>query len=282
MSGERTEHVEAIGVLVVTAVMWSLAGVLIKEVSWHPVAISGVRSAVAAVVMLAVVRRKDFNFSRVQIAGAVFYATNMLVFVASTKLTTAANAIVLQYTAPIYVALLSAYFLKEKTNRLEWVTVAAAVGGMAMFFFDKLSTEHLWGNLLGIVTGLSFALSIMCMRKQKDGSPAGLIFMGNVITAVAAIPFMFGSTPDIKSISYVSILGVVQLGVPYIFYAYAIKRVTALEGIMVPVIEPILNPIWVFLFIGEVPGKWALPGGIIVIASAVMCSVIRIRSKSSE
>lgn len=271
-----TDHCRAVSLLVVTGVMWSLAGVLIKNVDASPIAISGIRSAVAFVVMLPFIRRGDLTFSAIQMAGAVFYAANMLVFVASTTLTTAANAIVLQYTAPIYVALLGFWFLKERTSLPEWITVGAAVAGVAMFFFDELSAGGFWGNILGIGAGLSFALAVLCFRRQKDGSPIGSMFLGNAITAVVALPFIVRSVPgEWTDWRMLLVLGVVQLGLPYVFYAWAIKRVTALEGIMVPVIEPILNPVWVWFFLGETPGKWALPGGLIVVCAAVACASLR-------
>jgi len=255
--------------------------VLIKNIDTSPIGISGIRSAVAFMVILPFIRRGDLTFSAIQIAGAVFYAINMLVFVASTTLTTAANAIVLQYTAPVYVALFGRWFLKERTNLAEWLTVAAALAGMGMFFLDELTPAGLWGNILGVVTGMSFALSILCFRKQKDGSPLGSMFLGNAITAVVALPFVMRSVPtewgDWRALL---VLGTVQLGLPYVFYAWSIKRVTALEGIMIPVIEPVLNPVWVWFFIGETPGKWALPGGLIVVGAAVWCAILRISTKN--
>ncbi len=277
-----TDRYKAMLLLVVTAVMWSTAGVLIKNVRANPIVISGIRSVVAFVVILPFIRRRDLTFSAVQIAGAVFYAINMLAFVASTTLTTAANAIVLQYTAPIYVALFGYCFLKERTSAAEWLMVAAAVAGVGMFFLDELTLGGLWGNILGILTGVSFAFSILCFRKQKDGSPLGSIFLGNALTASVAAPFIFRSIPSDKpSWTALLVLGVVQLGLPYVFYAWSIKRLTALEGIMIPVIEPILNPIWVWFFIGEVPGRWALPGGLIVVCAAVGCASLRVSANKN-
>ena len=277
MHDSKAEHYKAIAALIATAVMWSLAGVLIKQVKCNAVAIAGIRSGIAFVFMLTFVRKRDLTFSKAQIAGAVFYSLTMLIFVAATKLTTAANAIVLQYTAPVYVALLGHWILNERTSRLEWLTVIAAVAGVGMFFLDELSAGGLWGNILGIGTGLTFALSILCFRKQKDASPIGSMFLGNAITMAVAAPFAFRSPPaDALSWGILAILGVVQLGLPYVLYAWAIKRVTALEAIMIPAVEPILNPLWVGLFIGEMPGKWAIPGGIIVICAAVACASIRL------
>ncbi len=271
----KSEHITAVGLLLVTAVLWSFGGVLIKLIGWNPMAIAGGRSALAAAIMLLVIRRRHLNCSFDQIGGAVCYAVNVVLFVVATKLTTAANAIFLQYTAPVYVAILGAYFLKEKVTGFEWLTIVGALFGMALFFFDRITFANYWGNSLAILAGVAFAGMIIFMRKQKSEFPLGSIFLGNILAAIVCLPFMFGPAPDKVGWLALAALGTVQLGFSYILYSIAIKRVTALEGIMVPMLEPVLNPIWVFLFLGEQPGRWAIPGGIIVIVSAVVCARLR-------
>jgi len=278
-TNSKSEHIRAVGFLFATAVLWSFGGVLIKLISWNPLAIAGGRSILAAVVMLFVVRRHHLNCSFDQLGGAVCYAVNVTLFVVATKMTTAANAIFLQYTAPVYVAILGAYFLKEKVTGFEWLTIVAAMFGMALFFFDRLTFANYWGNGLAILAGVSFAGMIIFMRKQKSEFPLGSIFLGNILAAIVCLPFMFGPAPDKVGWLALAALGTVQLGLSYILYSIAIKRVTALEGIMVPMLEPVLNPIWVFLFLAERPGRWAVPGGIIVITAAAVCAWLRI-SKS--
>jgi drug/metabolite transporter (DMT)-like permease len=271
----KSEHITAVGLLVATAVLWSFGGLLIKIISWNSMAIAGGRSALAAAVMLLVIRRRHLNCSFDQVGGAVCYAINVILFVVATKMTTAANAIFLQYTAPIYVAILGAYFLKEKVTGFEWLTIVAAMFGMALFFFDRLTFANYWGNGLAILAGVAFAGMIVFMRRQKSEFPLGSIFLGNILVAIVCLPFMFGQAPDKVGWLALAALGILQLGLSYILYSIAIKRVTALEGIMVPMLEPVLNPIWVFLFLGEQPGRWAVPGGIIVILSAVVCARLR-------
>lgn len=271
----KSEHITAVGLLFATAVLWSFGGVLIKLISWNPLAIAGGRSALAAAIMLLVIRRRHLNCSFDQVGGAVCYAVNVVLFVVATKLTTAANAIFLQYTAPVYVAILGAYFLKEKVTRFEWLTIVGALFGMALFFFDRLTFASYWGNGLAILAGVAFAGMIIFMRRQKNEFPLGSIFLGNILAAIVCLPFMFGPAPDKVGWLALAALGIVQLGLSYILYSIAIKRVTALEGVMVPMLEPVLNPIWVFLFLAEQPGRWAVPGGIIVIVSAVVCARLR-------
>lgn len=267
--------------LIATAVLWSTGGILIKSVDWHPLAISGVRSAIAAVMILAYLRRPRFSWSAAQIGGALTYAGTVILFVTATKLTTAANAILLQYTGPIWVAIFGKSFLGEKTTRLDWLMIGAVLTGMALFFLDRLSTGGMAGNIAAIGAGLAFGWFILFMRKQKDQSTIETPLLGNIIAAVIGIPFMFGPTPDVAGWAALGALGVVQLGLSYILFAAAVKHASALDSILVPTIEPLLNPIWVFLLLGERPGSWALIGGAIVLISVTARSVWMARSDAA-
>jgi len=264
--GLNREKTKAVLYLAAAAVLWSLGGLLIKLVSWHPVAIAGVRSAIAAVFLLAVIRRPHWTWSPQQVGGAAAYAATVILFVAANKMTTAANAILLQYTAPVYVALLGAWFLKERAGWLDWAVIMTVLAGMALFFLDGLSPRGLWGNIAAIASGLTFAILVLCLRRQKEGSPLESILLGNVLTALIGVPFMIGPPPAARDWAVLAVLGVFQLGLPYVLYSAAIKRVTALEASIIPIIEPLLNPCWVFLMMGEAPGPWALVGGVVVLA----------------
>lgn len=263
----KSERSKSILLLAITATLWSLGGILIKSVDIHPIAIAGIRSAIASVILLATLKRPKFTWSKPQIGAAIAYTATVMLFVAANKMTTAANAILLQYTAPIYVAILGTWFLKEKTTSFDWMIVFIVVGGMCLFFLDKLSINGFWGNILALASGVSFAFLTIFMRMQKDGSPLESILLGNILTIIIAIPFILKSSPTKSGWINLIILGVFQLGIPYILYSKAIKHVTALEAILIPVLEPILNPIWVFLMLGEAPGTFALIGGFIVIAA---------------
>jgi drug/metabolite transporter (DMT)-like permease len=265
--------------LIITAVLWSSGGLLIKIVTWNPIAIAGTRSAIAALVIFAFHRRMKFNLSFAQLGGAVCYAATVILFVTATKLTTAANAILLQYTAPIYVALLSYWFLRERITKFDLLTMVAAMGGMTLFFLDDLSKGGYWGNILAVLSGIAFAGTALFLRKQKDGSPLESVFIGNILTLLIGLPFMLQSSPNAAGWLGLSLLGVFQLGCSYILYSEAIKHVTALEGILIPVLEPILNPIWVFLLLKERPGRWAILGGIIVLISVTIRCLLALRQK---
>jgi len=261
----------AIIYLVLTAILWSLGGVLIKSVKWNPIAIAGARSAIASLVMLAYIKKPRFTWSKDQILAAIFYAGTVILFVTANKLTTAANAILLQYGAPVYVAIFGSIILKEKTTRADWITILLVILGMFLFFLDELRPGDLSGNIIAILSGITFALYIVFMRKQKDESPIESTLLGNILTVIIGLPFMLSSSPETRS-SWIGILllGTVQLGISYILYSIAIKDVTALEAILIPIIEPVLNPVWVFLAMGETPGRWAFVGGAIILASVTL------------
>jgi len=263
--------------LILTAILWSLGGMLIKLVDWNPIAIAGARSAIASLLIFMYVRHPKISWSFNQISGAIFYSSTVILFVTANKLTTAANAILLQYGAPVYVAILSVPILGEKTIKADWITIFVVLLGMGIFFLDKLKPGNLLGNIIAILSGITFALFIIFMRKQKDSSPIESVLLGNMLTALIGLPFMFKSMPGKLSLIGLILLGTVQLGLSYILYSIAIKEVTALEATLIPVIEPVLNPIWVFLAIGETPGRYALIGGSIILASVTLRYAIPVK-----
>ena len=267
----------ALILLLLAAFFWSLGGTLIKWVHWHPMAIAGMRSAIAAVLIRAVFRRMSFTWTFDQAGGAVAYACTVISFVVANKMTTAANVILLQYTAPIHAALFGAWFLRERASRFDWATILFALLGMGLFFCDRLTAAGFWGNVVALGSGLSFGWLALFLRRQKSGSPMESIFLGNVLAALIGLPFMFGSSPTAPDWIGLAVLGVVQLGLPYILFTLAIRHVTAVEALLVPMIEPVLNPLWAFLFLGEIPGRFALLGGLVILGSVIGRGLVRSR-----
>ncbi|MFL6528381.1 MAG: DMT family transporter [Chthoniobacterales bacterium] len=269
--------------LLTAAVLWSLAGVLIKSVHGHPMALAAGRSAIAIPVIFACVglqrNKLSFTFSQAQIGGAIGYALTVALFVFATRMTTAANAIFLQYTAPIYVAIIGRWYLGERALPIDWLVIAIALTGIALFFVDKLSVSGFWGNIVALCSGLSFASLVLFLRKEKAGSPVTSALLGNAIVALAGLPFLLRthfSGPDLRLLI---ILGVVQLGLPYVLYATAIKHVTALEATLVTLLEPVLNPTWVMIALGERPGPWALVGGVLVLGAVLTRGAMMVRGR---
>ena len=272
-------HKKSVGLLLLAALCWSLGGVLLKSVNWPPLAVAGGRGLVAAIFLLLVCARTlRFTWSPLQLGAAVAYAGCTVLFAAANKLTTAANAILLQYTAPVWVALFGAWLLGERATRADWLTILAAFMGMGVFLYDGLRLHDLAGIIVAIASGVCFGAMILLLRKQKDGSPIESIILGNVLGFLIGLPAMW-SAPPLTGGGLVALLllGVVQLGIAYLFYARALKHVTALEAVLIPVVEPILNPVWVLIFVGERPGKLALYGGIIVLTAVTLRAVSSIR-----
>ena len=257
--------------LVITALLWSTGGFLVKGIQWHPVAITGMRSLIAAAVILIAIRKPELTWSLPQLGGAVCYAGTVILYVIANKLTTAANAVLLMYTAPIYVIIFGPWFLKEKASRRDWLAVGAVMVGIVVFFMDKLSPEGFLGNMLAVLSGVSFAWMTLFLRKQKRGSPVESVFLGNLLAAVIGLPFFLREElPEINGILMLIALGTFQLGFSYVLYTKAIQKVRAFEAVLITMLEPVLNPVWVFLLLGEVPGNWALAGGTIVMATVVL------------
>ena len=266
----------AISLLVLAGALWSLGGLLIKSIEWPPLAISGLRGGIAAIVIYIFNRNNKFTFSKSKIIAACCYALVVTLFVMANKLTTAGNAILLQYTAPVYVALFSYMFLGEKSTIVDWVTIVILLFGLALFFIDDLTLDGFTGNIFAILSGMSFAALTLLLRKQKDDSPSDSVLLGNILTLIIGLPVIATSiTFEVKPIVLILILGVFQLGIPYIFYTTAIKHVTALDAIIFPIIEPILNPILVFFILGEALGPWALLGGALVLGGVIVRGILK-------
>ena len=269
--------------LLSAALCWSLGGVLIKSIDWPPMAIAGGRSAIAIPLMLLCIGRPRFTFSLAQIGGAIGYALTVALFVFATRMTTAANAIFLQYTAPIYVALIGRWYLGERALRIDWLVIVVALGGIALFFMDRLTVSGFWGNIVALASGVAFASVAIFLRKEKGGSPATSIILGNVIVAAVSVPFMFGAPSLAGGDGWrLLLLGTVQLGLPYVLYAVAIKHVTALEATLIPLLEPVLNPLWVMLTLGERPGPWAILGAALVLGAVLVRGALMVMGRKTR
>ena len=262
------------------ALCWSLGGLLIKSVAWPPLAVAAGRGFIAAAFLAAFAPRFRFTWSAAQIGGAIAYASTTVLFVTANKLTTAANAILLQYTAPVWIALFGAWFLGERATRADWATIAVVFGGMALFFCDDLRLSGVTGNLVALASGVAFASMTLLLRKQKDTSAVESIFLGNLLAGVIGLPFIVqsGLLPNTGSWIALGLLGTVQLGFSYLLYSRAIRHVTALEAVLIPVIEPILNPVWVLLMLGERPGPLSLLGGVIVLTAVTLRTLHGLRT----
>ncbi len=255
----------AITLLFLAGFLWSFGGVLIK---WIPVggfALAGWRSLVAASVVL-ILRgfRIPLPKDKYTYLGSISFALNTLFFVSATKLTTAANAIVLQYTAPIYVLIFSFAFLGEKIHRRELIAVLASFIGLVLMVADQLSPQGMQGNIYALFAGLSFGTTILLLRKQADSNPYQIVFWGNLIAVLLTLPKMLGDIPEPTDLLPLLMLGAV-FGGGYVLYTAGTKRVRATTAVLLAAIEPLLNPVWVWLLLGESPGVLGLIGGAVVL-----------------
>lgn len=270
------KHSTAVFYLILTGLLWSMAGVLIKSIPWPPLAIAGLRSGLAALTMLVYLKKPCFTWSKYQIGAAIAYAATVTLFVLANKLTTAGNAILLQYTAPVYVALMSYSILGERSTKVDWLSIVIMLTGLALFFLDDLTTAGYLGNIYAIIAGIAFAFFTVFLRKQKNASPGESILLGNLLTLLIGLPAITTSVSwDIQPWIFTFILGIFQLGIPYILFSIAIKHVSALDAIIYPTIEPIINPVLVYLLIGEALGPWAVWGGLLVLGGVIFRGVVQ-------
>lgn len=276
-----------LGVLAMAAaaVLWSLAGLFIKVLDWPPLTIAGFRSLIAFAVILIYLKRPHLHWSFPQVAAALANATTMILFVAANKSTTSANAILLQYVGPIFTAFIAAVLLKERVRLEHAVAFLFVAAGMAAMFLDKIGGGRLSGNILAVLSGLTFSFYFVFMRMQKDGSPLESILLSHGLTALIGIgASLFMPAPRVTwgALGAVAVLGTVQVGLSAILFAYAIKRISAVSANLVAVIEPICNPLWVFLALGEAPGLRAVGGGVIILVAVTAASLINARRSSSS
>lgn len=266
----------AVSLLVFTGIIWSTGGFIIKLIPWPPMVIAGLRSGITAMVIFLYSKPKDFNFGYNTWAGAFCYALMVICFVMGNKMTTAGNVILIQYAAPIYVAIFSFSFLGEKSTKIDWLAILVIFIGLMFFFLEELSLGQLWGNVFSILSGFGFAGLTLFMRKQKNGRPLDSVLIGNLLTFFICSPFYFdGMTNDIHSWIMILFLGVIQLGLSYVLFSTVIRYVSALDAIIYPVIEPIFNPIFAFLFLKESMSITAQIGGVLVILGIIGRGIIK-------
>jgi drug/metabolite transporter (DMT)-like permease len=268
--------------VVAAAVLWSTGGLFIKWTSVSGLELSFGRSLLAAVTVAIFTRHEGFGLNRVTAIASLLYAALLVLFVLATKQTTAANAIFLQYTAPVYLLILEPLIYKEKFRRRDLIVVIACVAGMSLFFVGKLRPQDVTGNILALASGLCFACYFLLLRHStaRAVNRASSVIYGNLLVVLIAAPAglsaLSGMTAhDAMSIIY---LGVVQIGLAYTLFTVAMARgVRSLDAGIVGYIEPVLNPIWVFLVLGERPTKWALVGGTIIVVAVMAHTLLEAR-----
>lgn len=261
-----------------TAFLWSTSGFFIKYLTISAFQISFYRSLIAAITVFTVAllrkQKLKFEFDAVSNFAAIFYAGILILFVIATKMTTAANAIFLQFTAPIYLVILEPLFLKTKFDKKSIITIIICIFGMVLFFFGKLELGNIYGNLIAICSGICFAMFSLLLKykkvKHKNDNTLNNVVMGNALVAVIAFFIIYPQLAlDLKQALILLYMGAIQIGISYIIFNEGIKYVSATESMIIATLEAIFNPIWVFIGIGEAPSVYSLAGGLIIFGAII-------------
>ncbi len=267
--------------IALASALFSTGGLFIKLTELSAYELAAARSLVAGIAVALITRREGFRLNYVTALASVLYAALLLLFVIATKLTTSANAIFLQFTAPVYVLLLEPLMFGERYKPRDFLTVAACVAGMSLFFTGELSAADWRGNTAALLSGVCFALFMLLLRHRKttEGNRAASVIYGNFLLALVAgaalvvAPEWTASGNALRAADILSVLylGIVQIAIAYTFFTLGIARgARSLDAGIVGYIEPLLNPLWVFLVVGERPAPPALVGGAIIITAIVV------------
>ena len=257
------------------SVCFSIGGLLIKIIPWNPLAINGIRNLIAACVIglyiLFTHHRLKFNLT--VLIGAVCMSGVTTLFAVATKLTTAGNAIILQYTEPVWVILLMYLFFRKKPGRLEVVSIAIVLSGILCFFFESLSAGKLPGDIAAIAAGLFYA-GVFMLNQFEKGDALSSMFFGQLLTGLLLSPLVAKETSfGAPVLAAVLVLGVVQVGLAYILFSYGTRYTDPVTASIINAIEPVLNPVLVAIFYGEKLGTLSLAGAAIVIGGVLFYNV---------
>lgn len=269
----KKENIAIIEMLICAA-LWSVAGIFIKLIPWNGFAVAGMRSLIAGLTIAAymLITRRRYILSHRTVVGGIMTAGVYTCFTVANKLTTAANAIVLQFTCPVFIVILSAIFLKQKIRKNDLAVVIATLAGIALFFFDQLKPGYILGNFVAIAAGMFMAVMFILVGNMEGDERFSTITNGQFLTFFVGLPFIIATKPEFTAAATASILvlGVFQLGISYILYVKSTQYCPPLACCLLGALEPLLNPVWVLIFDGERPGVWALIGGIIVVVSITL------------
>ena len=260
--------------MLLCTLLWSTSGLLVKLVPWNALVIAGCRSILTGIVMGLYMRARRMRLvrSRQSFAIAVALMATYITYLPAVKLTTAANAIVLEYTAPIYVLLFSAIFRKQPLHRGDALAVLLTIAGVALCFVDQIGGGSLAGNLLGLASGVFFGAMFALSGGADEETRMSGMLLSQIMMGLLCAPlaFIYDTPVTATNVLFIVLLGVVQLGIPNILYSLSVRYVSPLTCSLVASIQPLINPVWVYLAVGERPGKYAFIGGAVVLATITL------------
>ncbi len=266
-----TDRQRGILLIAAAAILWSSGGIGIKGAADPPLKVAFYRSLFAAVALLLLFRgsvlTRRWKSTPLFLAAIVSYSACLTTFVVATKWTTAANAIFLQYAGVVWVLLLSPIVIREAMQRRDVIAIAVAMSGMALFFVGKFEARGMAGNGMALLSSVFFAMLILSLRKENDAAQSAVTW-GNLVTAAALLPIVAGDlalTP--RSLAILVFLGLFQVGLAYLLFVRGLRYVTATQASLTGMIEPVANPVWVFLFLGERPSGYAAVGAAVVLVA---------------
>lgn len=273
--------------VLIAVLLWSTGGLFIKLTSLDAYQVTFFRSLFAAITVLIITRKDGLRITAFGVGSTLIYSTLLFLFVWATKHTTAANAIFLQYTAPIYILILAPFVIGEKFHLRDLATVFFCIGGMSLFFVGDLSIGDYQGNIAALGSGIFLGLYIMLLRHPKAMGMSGTITViyGNFLLALLTLPSGIAAitTITLTDIFAVSFLGIFQIGISYILFIKGVRMGTRpLDASIIGFIEPLLNPVWVFLFVGERPSNWAILGGTIIVTTVAVHTLVQYRARSGQ
>lgn len=213
----------------------------------------------------------DWRATTNLLLGGFFYAATMLLFVPATKMTTAANAILLQYTNPIYIIIFGPLLAGEKSDWIDIAAVAGILAGMVLLLWGDLGGGQMAGNILALLSGVTYGGTTIFLRRAKNTRPSDSLNLSCLLSFLFAIPFIVKAGLPQSAMSYPALLclGVFQIGMPAVLLSIGIEKVPALSSVIITMIEPMMNPVWVALFAGEVPSASSVFGGLVILACIV-------------
>ncbi len=269
----RSETFKGYAAVLATAFLWSLGGLFIKLVPWSALSINAARCIIALLLKTVVRKSVKIKFTPAVIVAGLSFTATATFFIFANKYTTSANAILLQYSAPLFIMVYAWIHARRRPSGSDVLTSLVIIGGVALCCLDNLGGGTMLGNLFGILSGVFFAL-VLYVNSLPGASPDDANYLGFLLSIIIGIPSLVHETTFTLPIAaYIVVLGAFQIGLAYILLEYGIKRISALSAVFVSAIEPILNPVWVAIFYGETIGPFAILGGALVLGASIFHSV---------
>lgn len=277
------QNLRGMSAVLIAAVLWSTGGLFVKKIPLDPLTIVCIRSAIAGITLLPFLNIKKISFNKYLLGYIIGFTWLVITFVSATKLTSAANAIVLQYTAPLYLFICGVFKGDIKANIRAVIPMVLIFLGICSFFFEPNTGSNIIGNLLGVSSGVALTLMSVFLHKLRETPAVGLVCFANLSASLLLLPFL----PDYSAIAGINLegwlaliyLGIFQIGLANVFYARGLKKVKPLQATVLSLTEAVLNPVWVAVFIGEIPSPYGLAGALFILSAVLLDSYIKINEE---